>query len=78
MPLVQKYTWPGSNWRPSACEADVIATRPQVPCIPVQLSCHPVGGTMENELVLVLSGLMEPDPVCDSLLAGNLSAASVV
>ena len=27
----QKYTWPGSNWRPSACEADVIATRPQVP-----------------------------------------------
>ena len=26
-----KYTWPGSNWRPSACEADVIATRPQVP-----------------------------------------------
>ncbi len=25
------YTWPGSNWRPSACEADVIATRPQVP-----------------------------------------------
>ena len=28
---VQEYTWPGSNWRPSACEADVIATRPQVP-----------------------------------------------
>ena len=26
------YTWPGSNWRPSACEADVIATRPQVLC----------------------------------------------
>ena len=26
----KKYTWPGSNWRPSACEADVIATRPQV------------------------------------------------
>ena len=25
-----KYTWPGSNWRPSACGADVIATRPQV------------------------------------------------
>ena len=24
------YTWPGSNWRPSACEADVIATRPQL------------------------------------------------
>ena len=24
------YTWPGSNWRPSACGADVIATRPQV------------------------------------------------
>ena len=28
--MPQKYTWPGSNWRPSACEADVIATRPQV------------------------------------------------
>ena len=26
----ESYTWPGSNWRPSACEADVIATRPQV------------------------------------------------
>ena len=24
------YAWPGSNWRPSACWADVIATRPQV------------------------------------------------
>ena len=24
------YTWPGSNWQPSACGADVIATRPQV------------------------------------------------
>ena len=29
-PHFGKYTWPGSNWRPSACEADVIATRPQV------------------------------------------------
>ena len=31
-PVKQKryYTWPGSSWRPSACEADVIATRPQV------------------------------------------------
>ena len=29
--LREKYTWPGSNWRPSACWADVIATRPQVP-----------------------------------------------
>ena len=27
----KKYTRPGSNWRPSACEADVIATRPLVP-----------------------------------------------
>ena len=24
------YTWPGSSWQPSACGADVIATRPQV------------------------------------------------
>ena len=29
----QKYTWPGSSWRPSACEADVIATRPQAPLL---------------------------------------------
>ena len=28
-----KYTQPGSNWRPSACEADVIATRPWVLCL---------------------------------------------
>ena len=27
---VAKYSWLWSNWRPSACEADVIATRPQV------------------------------------------------
>ena len=26
----RKYTQPGSKWRPSACGADVIATRPQV------------------------------------------------
>ena len=30
LPQPKKYTWPGSNWRPSACWADVIATRPQV------------------------------------------------
>ena len=24
------YTSPGLNWRPSACEADVMATRPEV------------------------------------------------
>ena len=29
---MMSYTWPGSDWRPSACEADVIATRPQVRC----------------------------------------------
>jgi hypothetical protein len=34
--VVKAYTWPGSNWRPSACEADVIATRPQVLLTP----CH--------------------------------------
>ena len=28
-----QYIWPGSNWRPSACEADVIATRPQMLCL---------------------------------------------
>ena len=26
----ETYTWPGSNWRPSACEADDVATRPKV------------------------------------------------
>ena len=31
------YTWPGSSWRPSACWADVIATRPQV--LHVHCSC---------------------------------------
>ena len=30
-----KYTRPGSNWRPSACEADVIATRPLVQVIAI-------------------------------------------
>ena len=34
------YTWPGSNWRPSACKADVIATRPQV--------LQQFGNTMHN------------------------------
>lgn len=36
--LLCTYTQPGSNWRPSACEADVIATRPQVhvQCLPVE------------------------------------------
>ena len=48
------YTWPGSNWRPSACEADVIATRPQVPDFlsapdlpfaeALNLYAHPRGG----------------------------------
>ena len=39
---VVEYTWPGSNWRPSACEADVIATRPQVlltHCVHVTFAC---------------------------------------
>ena len=31
----RNYTWPGSSWRPSACGADVIATRPQVLMIEV-------------------------------------------
>ena len=37
----ESYTWPGSNWRPSACEADVIATRPQVllPLVALALRC---------------------------------------
>ena len=35
----RQYTWPGSNWRPSACWADVIATRPQVPAC--RCPCHP-------------------------------------
>ena len=28
--MQKKYTQPGLNWRPSACYADVIATRPWV------------------------------------------------
>ena len=31
------YAWPGSNWRPSACWADVIATRPREP---LNEPCH--------------------------------------
>ena len=27
---IRCYTWPGSKWRPSVCEADTIATRLQV------------------------------------------------
>ena len=34
-PGAVKYTRPGSNWRPSACEADVIATRPLVQVIAI-------------------------------------------
>ena len=34
---VSLYTWPGSSWRPSACGADVIATRPQVLVMAVPL-----------------------------------------
>ena len=29
-PCMGSYTWPGSSWRLSACEIEVIATRPQV------------------------------------------------
>jgi hypothetical protein len=36
----RKYTRPGSNWRPSACQADVIATRPLVPWL---LRCQEQG-----------------------------------
>ena len=45
----QKYTQPGSNWRPSACYADVIATRPWVLSVPGSdggWSCKVVGFTM--------------------------------
>ena len=36
----ENYTWPGSNWRPSACWADVIATRPQVLGFPILAFKH--------------------------------------
>ena len=45
-PHFGKYTWPGSSWRPSACEADVIATRPQVLVTrhwPARLTCASPG-----------------------------------
>ena len=44
--IASKYTWPGSNWRPSACKADVIATRPQVPacCLAVLVAIYVSGG----------------------------------
>ena len=51
-----KYTWPGSNWRPSACEADVIATRPQVhvQCLPAEY--HVAGPRASVIDVRVVSG----------------------
>ena len=33
-----QYTQPGSSWRPSTCQADVIATRPWVPCQSVSMA----------------------------------------
>jgi hypothetical protein len=36
----RKYTRPASNWRPSACQADVIATTPLVPLL---LGCQGQG-----------------------------------
>ena len=45
--LRTKYTWPGSNWRPSACWDDIITTRPQVRCPlgrqEIECSAWPVG-----------------------------------
>ena len=54
--IASKYTWPGSNWRPSACEADVIATRPQVhvQCLPAEY--HIAGPRASVIDVRVLSG----------------------
>ena len=43
------YTWPGSNWPPSACEADLIATRPQVLVTVVLLDCYTVCGRGQPE-----------------------------
>ena len=31
MAMARQCTWPGSSWRPSAREADIVATRPHVP-----------------------------------------------
>ena len=57
-PVGMDYTWPGSSWRPSACEADIIATRPQVllvQCRPAELKRTrplPVTGCMALLVVL--------------------------
>ena len=39
-PRPRRYTWPGSSCRPSAFEADVMATRPEVPLQTVQRRKH--------------------------------------
>ena len=52
------YTWPGSNWRPSACEADSIATRPQVPlhCALLQSQCDEYAIGCTHVILLWCSG----------------------
>ena len=54
-----KYTWPESSWRPSACEADVIATIPQVLLKLLTMYCCGVQGLRlsleQNQALMVLS-----------------------
>ena len=52
---LQQYTWPGSNWRPSACWADVIATRPQVP-MNLALDLLSVIDAIANNIMLLTLG----------------------
>ena len=51
-----KYTWPGSNWRPSACEADVIATRPQVLLLHTSKAHRPLASRMTTAAAKNLKG----------------------
>ena len=65
LPATVSYTWPRSNWRPSACEADVIATRPQVLlsafCAPGPRRCVPPQMVSTPACVAGRSGPMDRD-----------------
>ncbi len=52
-PKQEKYTRPGSNWRPSACEADIIAA---TPLVPYSVLTHPCARILVGWAALLDSG----------------------
>ena len=73
------YTWPGSNWRPSACEADVIATRPQVLLKVELLQIHNNSKRQQRSpncvaFAFVVSAVRLPGASCTPLRRGGSQA----